>query len=43
MAAINKAANAPFVIKEIFKVGDQVWLDAKNLNLPYQSNKLTPR
>jgi len=43
MAAINKAANAPFVIKEIFKVGDQVWLDAKNLNLPYQSNKLTLR
>src|SRR5712672_3459062 len=42
-AAINKAARTPHVIKEVFKVGDQVWLDGKNLVLPYQSNKLTPR
>src|SRR5712671_1995622 len=42
-AAINKAARTPYVIKELFKVGDQVWLDGKNLILPYQSNKLTPR
>jgi len=27
----------------VFKVGDQVWLDGKNLILPYQSNKLAPR
>src|SRR5882757_1170953 len=42
-AAINKAARTPHVIKEVFKVGDQVWLDGKNLVLPYQSNKLAPR
>src|SRR5882757_8318173 len=41
--AINKAARTPHVIKEVFKVGDQVWLDGKNLVLPYQSNKLAPR
>jgi len=42
-AAINKAAKTPYVIQDIFKVGDQVWLDGKNLVLPYQSNKLAPR
>jgi len=42
-AAINKAAKTPYVIKELFKQGDQVWLDARNLTLPYQSNKLAPR
>jgi len=42
-AAINKATKTPYVIKELFRVGDQVWLDAKNLSLPYQSNKLVPR
>jgi len=42
-AAINKAARTPHVIKELFRVGDQVWLDGKNLILPYQSNKLVPR
>jgi len=42
-AAINKAARTPHVIKELFRVGDQVWLDGKNLVLPYQSNKLAPR
>jgi len=42
-AAINKAARTPYVIKDIFKVRDQVWLDAKNLVLPYRSNKLAPR
>jgi len=42
-AAINKAAKTPYVIKELFRVGDQVWLDGKNLILPYQSNKLAPR
>jgi len=40
---INKVARTPHVIREIFKVDDQVWLDAKNLTLPYQSNKLAPR
>jgi len=43
MAAINKAAKTSYVIQDIFKVGDQVWLDGKNLALPYQSNKLVPR
>jgi len=31
--AINKAAGTPHIIKEIFRVDDQVWLDAKNLAL----------
>src|SRR5713226_970367 len=26
-----------------FRVNDQVWLDAKNLRLPYQTTKLTPK
>jgi len=42
-AAINKAMRTPHVIKEIFKVNNQVWLDVKNLALPYQSNKLAPK
>jgi len=42
-AAINKAARTPHVIKELFRVRDQVWLDGKNLVLPYHSNKLAPR
>jgi len=42
-AAINKATKTPHIIKNIFEVGNQVWLDAKNLTLPYQSNKLAPK
>src|SRR5712672_2509165 len=41
--AINKATKTPHVIQNIFGVGDQVWLDGKNLVLLYQSNKLAPR
>ena len=26
-----------------FNVNDQVWLDAKNLRLPYQATKLAPK
>ena len=26
-----------------YKVGDRVWLEAKNLNLPYQMPKLAPK
>ena len=26
-----------------FKVNDQVWLDLKNLKIPYQSKKLAPK
>src|SRR5258708_319345 len=26
-----------------FRINDQVWLDAKNLRLPYQSTKLAPK
>ena len=26
-----------------FKVNDEVWLDSKNLKIPYQSQKLTPK
>src|SRR5712671_664964 len=39
----KRAQATAAVIKEVFKVGDQVWLDGKNLTLPYQSNKLAPR
>ena len=26
-----------------YKVGDRVWLEAKNLNLPYRTPKLAPK
>jgi hypothetical protein len=29
--------------KDQFKKGDCVWLEAKNLTLPYQTRKLAPR
>jgi len=41
--AINSTAKHPFVIKEIFAVNDQVWLESKNLTLPHQSKKLAPK
>ena len=38
--AINRKATMP---ETKWKVGDQVWLEGKNLSLPYGSAKLTPR
>src|SRR5260370_16509288 len=41
--AINKAGHDATIPPSQFKVGDQVWLDAKNLRLPYQTTKLAPK
>ena len=38
--ALNAKANTP---ENRFKVNDRVWLEAKNLNLPYQARKLAPK
>src|SRR5712671_4110139 len=43
IAAINKVANRNAVPVERFKVGDQVWLEASHLKLPYHTPKLAPR
>jgi hypothetical protein len=39
--ALNQAAQT--TITDLYKVGDQVWLEAKNLALPYPTAKLAPR
>src|SRR5258708_27454906 len=41
--AINRAGRDATIPPSQFKVGDQVWLDAKNLCLPYQTTKLAPK
>src|SRR5258707_321242 len=41
--AINRAGRHPPIPPSQFKVNDQVWLDAKNLRLPYQTTKLAPK
>jgi len=43
IAAINKVANRTPMPEGRFKEGDQVWLEASNLKLPYHTPKLTPR
>jgi len=43
IAAINKVANKSPVPTGQFKVGDQVWLEASHLKLPYHTPKLAPR
>jgi len=43
IAAINKVANQSPVPEGKFKEGDQVWLEASNLKLPYHTPKLAPR
>jgi hypothetical protein len=40
-AALNKVAETSPMTQ--FKVGDAVWLEAKNLALPYQTRKLAPK
>jgi Chromo (CHRromatin Organisation MOdifier) domain len=40
-AALNKLAN--LTPKDQYNVGDRVWVEAKNLSLPYQTLKLAPR
>src|SRR5258708_6220731 len=41
--AINKAGHDGTILPSQFQVNDQVWLDAKNLHLPYQTTKLAPK
>src|SRR6267154_6237607 len=43
IAAINKVANRDMTPDGKFKEGDQVWLEATNLKLPYHMPKLAPR
>ena len=43
IAAINKVAKQGGVPEGWFKEGDQVWLEATNLKLPYHTPKLAPR
>ena len=40
-AALNRLAD--LVPKDQYQVNEKVWLDAKNLSLPYQTLKLAPR
>src|SRR5260370_18944943 len=41
--AINRTAHDLTIPPSQFKVTDRVWLDAKNLRLPYQTTKLAPK
>jgi hypothetical protein len=43
MVAINQSARAGEIRKDMFQVGEQVWLEANNLKLPYQTSKLAPK
>jgi len=43
VAAINKVAKQESTPEGQFKEGDQVWLEATNLKLPYHTPKLAPR
>ena len=40
--ALNKVADKAIPIKVRWELGQKVWLEAKNLVLPYGSVKLTP-
>src|SRR5713226_1935746 len=41
--AINRARHDAAIPPSQFGINDQVWLDAKNLRLPYQATKLAPK
>src|SRR6266851_1677686 len=43
IAALNRMANSKSPTKNVFNCGQKVWLEAKNLALPYGSVKLAPR
>ncbi len=43
MQALNRAANSHALTESQWKKGQEVWLEAKNLSLPYGSVKLAPR
>src|SRR5216683_1666456 len=42
LAALNKATNSKSPSTNVFKHGQKVWLEAKNLGLPHGSTKLAP-
>ena len=41
--AINEAAKGNGTISKQYHVGDQVWLEGKNLKFPHQATKLNPK
>jgi hypothetical protein len=41
--ALNRVANRYSPSQNMFTLGQRVWLEAKNLSLPYRSVKLAPR
>ena len=41
--AINRIAKQPHQIADQYRVGNQVWLDANHLKLPYHTSKLNPK
>src|SRR6266851_9664820 len=43
IAALNKSASSKSPAKNVFEHGQKVWLEARNLALPYGSTKLAPR
>ena len=43
ISALNQTAEKSGTPSAQHNTGDQVWLEGKNLKLPYQSSKLTPK
>src|SRR6266581_2525075 len=41
--ALNRIAHNPKLIPDQFRTGEQVWLEATHLRLPYQTSKLNPK
>ncbi len=41
--ALNQAANSHTLMESRWRKGQEVWLEARNLSLPYGSIKLAPR
>ena len=41
--AINRITKHPHQIPDQYKVGEQVWLEATHLRLPFQTSKLNPK
>jgi len=42
-AALNQVAEKSGTLLAQYNTGDQVWLEGKNLRLPYQATKLAPK
>jgi len=43
IVALNQIAEKSGIPSAQHKAGDQVWLEGKNLHLPYQATKLAPK